>query len=212
MFGNVALSDVTVININTGIKTITDTQGDFSLQGKPKDELRFTKLGFERIQYFIKENSHLINIDLQKIVEIEEVNIKKIPTGDLTKDSKIFDEASSKKKLNSELRDYYKTYSTREVLAPKPGEFIQPAPQGFTMGAIDNQWTTTDFVIWIRATLTEDYFNSLGLKKSEVDTFIYYSLKSFNITTILKYALCTDRQLASLLVHFEKTILTFKKS
>lgn len=215
MFENSGLYDVTVININSGIKTITDNQGNFSIKGNVGNELRFTKLGFERTQYFIKESSNVINIDLQRIVEIEEVNIKKIPTGDLAKDSQTFGINLKERLVNDGVRHYIKKPSDLSVLQPKPGEFIQPVGQGFSMGGINNKWEITDFVKWIRNQLTDDYFSLFELYPNDIDRFLYLTLATYNQDNkidILKYGFCSNERLAQLQMLFEKTILTFKKS
>lgn len=211
-FGNtVSVSLVTIINMNSGDKTISDNEGNFSINARSGDEIRLIKPTYERASFIVKNNNNPILINLIKITEIETVTVKKAPTGNLKNDTKNLGENPAKKKLNSDLRSYYKTYSTRDVLDPKPGEFIQPVGPGIALGAIDNQWTVTDFAIWIRKTLTEQYFISMGLKPSEIDTFIYYSLKDFSKAKILKYGLCTDQDLGLLTVHLEKKIKEFRK-
>lgn len=212
LFDNqVSVSLVTIININNAEKTTSDNDGNFSINAKLGDEIRLIKPGYERASFIVKTDNNPIVINLIKITAIEAVTIKKAPTGNLEKDTKNLGENPAKKKLNSDLRSYYKTYSTREVLDPKPGEFVQPVGPGIASGAIDNQWTVTDFVIWIRKTLTEQYFISMDLKPSEIDIFIYYSLKDFPKAKILKYGLCTDQDLGLLTVHLEKKIKEFRK-
>lgn len=208
---SVILPAVNIININNGQKTTSDAQGNFSIIAHDGDEIRFTKSGYERISYMVKNNINSIVINVNKITEIEAVIVKKIPTGNLKEDSKYVGDPLSKKKLNSDLRSYYKTYSTRDILDPKPGEFVQPVGPGITFGGINNQWTTTDFAKWIRSTLTENYFLSMNLKSSEIDTFIYYSLKDFAQAKILKYAYCSDTDLGLLTVHLENKIKEFRK-
>ena len=190
---------------------MSNTEGNFIINANDGDEIRFTKAGYERSSYIVKNDNNSIVVNINKITEIETVIVKKAPTGILKDDSKNLGESLPKKKLNSDLRSYYKTYSTRDVLDPKPGEFVQPVGPGIAVGAIDNQWTRTDFAKWIRSTLTENYFLSMELKPSEIDTFIYYSLKDFAQAKILKYAYCSDTDLALLTVHFEKKIKEFRE-
>lgn len=207
----VSVASVTIINLNNGQKSYSDMDGNFSINAQLGDEIRLVKPSYERASFIVKQNSNPVIINLIKITEIEPVIVKKAPTGNLETDTKNLGENLPKKKLNSDLRSYYKTYSTKDILDPKPGEFVQPVGPGIAIGAIDNQWTTTDFAIWIRTTLTENYFLTMDLKPSEIDTFIYYSLRDFAQAKILKYAYCSDKDLGLLTVHFEKKIKEFRK-
>ena len=48
--------------------------------------------------------------------------------------------------MKSETAKYIRSQSAPEVLASKPGEFVQPVGPGFSVGGPDNQWDDVD--VW----------------------------------------------------------------
>lgn len=203
---------VLVTNINSQDKTYTDDTGQFTLSGNVGQKLRFVKEGYERKDILIKNNDYLtVNIS-KVIIEIPEVEIKKKLSGDLAKDSKLFDENNQKVTLNKDLWHYYKAPASLDVLAPKPGEFVQPVSSGFGIGKINNKWVMTDLVEWLRKNLMDDYFTSMGLGEAEINSFLYFSLRSFDSRIILKYGLCSDGDVGNLKLHFENSLLQYRSS
>src|SRR5690606_33341795 len=87
----IALSGTTIININTDTKTYSDTSGEFSIDALKNDELRFIRVGYERIsgRVLTNDSNPFLLITMIKIPEvIEEVKVSKKPTGDLETDSR----------------------------------------------------------------------------------------------------------------------------
>ena len=207
---SVSVNQVLVININSQEKTYSDSKGQFLINANIGDELRFVKLGYERKIIIVKNYNELL-INLVKLaIEIEEIEVKKQLSGNLGKDSKLFDENRKKVTLNNNLKAYFKAPSSAEILKAKPGEFIQPVGTGFSFGAIDNKWTTTDLVEWIKENLRDEYFISMGLEFPEINSFRYYSLRTFNAKNILKYGFCDEQDVGNLKLHFENTLKIFK--
>lgn len=201
-----------VINIDSQDKIYTDDTGQFTLSASVGQKLRFVKEGYERKDILIKNNDYLtVNIS-KVIIEIPEVEIKKKLSGDLAKDSKLFDENKQKVALNNDLWHYYKAPASLEVLKAKPGDFVQPLSGGFGIGKINNKWVITDLVEWLRKNLTDDYFTSMGLGKAEINSFLYFSLRSFDSRIILKYGLCSDGDVGNLKLHFENSLLQYRTS
>lgn len=208
---SVGVNQVLVININSQEKTYSDSKGQFLIKANINDELRFVKLGYERKEINVKNYNNLF-INLVKLaIEIEEVEVKKQLSGNLSKDSKLFDENKKKVTLNNDLKVYFKAPSSAEVLKAKPGEFVQPVGGGMSFGKIDDKWVLTDFVEWIRENLKDEYFISMGLSTSEINSFLYYSLRTFKTRNILKYGFCDEQDVGNLKLHFEEKLKDFKK-
>jgi len=207
----VAANQVLVVNINSQEKTYSDSKGQFFINANIGDELRFIKLGYERKIINVKNDNELLINLIKLTIEIEEVEVKKKLSGNLSKDSKLFDENKKKVTLNNDLKVYFKAPSSAEVLKAKPGEFIQPVGTGFGFGAIDNKWTLTHLVEWIRENLKDEYFISMGLEFPEINSFLFYSLRTFNTKNILKYGFCDDQDVGNLKLHFEEKLKDFKK-
>lgn len=208
---SVLVSQVLVVNINSQEKTYSNSQGQFIINADLGDELRFVKEGYERKVLKIINNDEVL-INLSKLfTEIEEVEVKKKLSGNLDEDSKLFNENKKKVALNNDMKVYFKTRSSGELMKPKPGEFVQPVGQGFTIGGPDNKWGVTDLVEWIRENLTDEYFISLGLAFPEINSFLYYSLQNFDVKTILKYGYCSEEDVGNLKLHFETSYKKFRK-
>lgn len=211
MSDSVLVNRVLVVNINSQEKTYSNSQGQFFINANLGDELRFVKEGYERKILIVRNYNDLL-INLNKIaIEIEEVQIQQKLSGNLGKDSKLFNENKKKVGLNNDLKVYFKAPSSEELLKPKHGEFVQPVGQGFTFGKIDDKWTVSDFVEWIRENLTDEYFISMGLSFQEINSFIFYSFQSFGTRTILKYGYCSEDDVGNLKLHFETSYKKFVK-
>lgn len=211
MSDSVLVSQVLVVNINSQEKTYSNSQGQFIINADLGDELRFVKEGYERKVLKITNTDEVFINLIKLITEIEEVEVKKKLSGNLDEDSKLFNENKKKVALNNDLKVYFKTRSSGELMKPKPGEFVQPVGQGFTIGGPDNKWGVTDLVEWIRENLTDEYFISLGLAFPEINSFLYYSLQSFHTMTILKYGYCSEEDVGNLKLHFETSYKKFRK-
>lgn len=211
MSDSVLVSQVLVVNINSQEKTYSNSQGQFIINADLGDELRFVKEGYERKVLKITNTDEVFINLIKLITEIEEVEVKKKLSGNLDEDSKLFNENKKKVALNNDLKVYFKTRSSGELMKPKPGEFVQPVGQGFTIGGPDNKWVVTDLVEWIRENLTDEYFISLGLAFPEINSFLYYSLQSFHTMTILKYGYCSEEDVGNLKLHFETSYKKFRK-
>lgn len=208
---SVSVNNVLIINVHSDEKTYSNSSGEFIINVNVGDEIRFLKDGYERKNVIISNQNDLLIKLTKTVIEIEEVEVKKKLSGNLTKDSKLFDENKKKVTLNNDLKVYFKAPSIEELMKPKPGEFIQPVGQGFTFGKIEDKWTLPDLVEWLRENLTDDYFISLGLTFPEIDSFLYYSLQNFNTAYILKYGYCNDDNVGKLKLHFETSFNKFRK-
>lgn len=204
---NVEIPDVTVINIRTDERVGTNRDGHFMISGRAGDELRFVKNGYERAnQKVTKENIGApINVTLTRAATlIAEVEIKKGITGDITIDTKNLNEPKKVQKLKSDLALYMSQKSDPRVLAARPGEFVQPKGQGFSIGKVKNKWDDLDFANYLTYALGEKYFTDLKIDRSLMQHFIYYVLAGgFERKNILKYGFCSDADL----MRFQRAVL-----
>ncbi len=204
---NAEIPEVTVINIRTDERVLTNRDGHFMISGRAGDELRFVKTGYERANSKItKENiSSPINITLIRVATlIAEVEVKKNITGDITIDSKNLNQPKKVEKLKNDLALYMHQKSDPRVLAARPGEFVQPKGQGFAVGSVKNKWDDLDFANYLIYALGEKYFTDLKIDKIFIQHFIYHVLAGgFERKNILKYGFCSDNDL----MRFQRAVL-----
>lgn len=205
---NSELPEVTVINIRTDERVMTNRDGHFMISGRAGDELRFVKSGYDRSNRKItQENiSSPINITLVRTPAlIAEVEIKKEITGDLRTDTRNLNAPRKVQKLKSDLALYMSQKSDPRVLAARPGEFVQPKGQGFAIGKAKNKWDDIDLTQYLAYALGEQYFTDLKIEKAAIPHFISYVLAGgFERGKILKYGFCSDADL----VRFQRAVLS----
>lgn len=202
------IPDVTVINIRTDERTVTNRDGHFMVSGRVGDELRFVKAGYERlVKKVSRENIESpINITLERAtILIPEVEIRQGITGDLKIDAKNLNRPKKVERLIKDIDGYIAQKSDPRILAAKPGEFVQPKGQGFSIGKVKNKWDDIDLGSYLKTALGEEYFTDLKIEKSQIDHFISYVLAGgFERKAILKYGFCSDADL----YRFQRFVLT----
>ncbi|WP_294209930.1 carboxypeptidase-like regulatory domain-containing protein [uncultured Chryseobacterium sp.] len=191
------IPDVTVINIRTDERVVTNRDGHFMISGRQGDELRFIKAGYERTARRITADNiqSPVNITLIRVAElIQEVEIKQGLTGNLKIDSRNLNKPKKVEKLTREIDAYMAKKSDPRILAPRPGEFVQPVTKGvFTIGKIKDKWDDIDLMNYLITALGEQFFTDLKLEQSQIQHFVLYVLKSgFERKNILKYGYCSD--------------------
>lgn len=202
------MMDVAVINIRTDDRVTTNKDGHFMILGRAGDDLRFVKIGYERLQ--IKTSTENIQNPLNIILRrsaalIEEVEIKKGLTGDLKIDTKTMNPPKKVEKLRSDLALYISQKSDPRILAAKPGEFVQPKGQGFNIGKVKDKWDDIDLMAYLQKSLGEKYFTDLKIDPSQSLHFIRYVLAGgFERKKILKYGFLDDADL----MRFQRAVLT----
>lgn len=205
IFGKISSEDlsevpnVTVINMRTNEQTLTNRDGHFMVSGREGDVLRFFKNGFERTDRKVsKENVESpMNVKLVRAAElIAEVEIKKGLSGDLKIDSKTLNQPKKVEKLKAEINNYLKQKSDPRILAARPGEFVQPKGQGFSIGKVKNKWDDLDLANYLAYALGDQYFTDLKIEKPFINHFIYYVFAGgFERQKILKYGFVSDADL-----------------
>ncbi|NMR35970.1 hypothetical protein HIO71_17465 [Chryseobacterium aquaticum] len=204
---NIEMLDVTVINIRTDERVTTNRDGHFMISGRQGDNLRFIKSGYDRLNTIVTKENVVspMNITLVRSAQlIDEVEIKKALTGDLKVDTKTLNPPRKVEKLKSDLAVYIKQKSDPRILAARPGEFVQPKGQGFSIGKVKNKWDDVDFMNYLVTVLGYQYFNDLKIENSQVQHFIYYVLAGgFERKSILKYGFVSDADL----MRFQRAVL-----
>lgn len=193
------MQDVNVINIRTDEMVLSNTDGHFMISGKAGDELRFIKAGYDRLSKRIsQENIQApINVTLVRTtIEIPEVQVKQVLTGNLKIDSRTYNKPQKVQKLTKEIDRYIAQKSDPRILAARPGEFVQPKGEGFSIGKAKDKWDDIDLMNYIKASLGDEYFTNLKIEKPLIDHFISYVLAGgFERKKILKYGYCSDADL-----------------
>ena len=210
---NIELSGVLILNTRTDEKTYSDSDGNFMISTKNNDALRFVKQKFDRITYSVKpedfKNSIKITL-IKSVVVIEEVEIKTKLTGNLREDARRV-ESVRKVKLNKEIAKYITQKSDPLILKPKAGEFVQPKGEGFSVGKVSNQADQIDLAEDFLEILGEDYFTDLGLKKSEIPSFIFHVMSSLDLKNAYKYGYLKGSDIAQFRKQAEIKINDFRK-
>lgn len=211
-----ALTAVMVFNMRTGEKAYTDTGGKFSIKATADTELRFVRKGFERNFRVVNQSdfNNVFNVVLtRRPEEIEEVEISHIPTGVLDQDLKNVGDKKPTAKLKGETAKYIRSDSAPEVLAAKPGEFVQPVGSGFFVGNIDNQWDDVDFMNFLVANIHPSFFlEDLKLTPSEIQPFIYYIFRNFDRKEILFRGYSTSYDLSRFMRECYQKIEAYRKN
>lgn len=205
---NLEMIDVTVINIRTDERVTTNRDGHFMISGRQGDNLRFIKIGYDRVNTNVTKDNidSPINIKLIRSAQlIDEVEIKKSLTGDLKIDTKTLNPPKKVEKLKKDLAVYIKQKSDPRILAAKPGEFVQPKGQGFAIGKVKDKWDDVDFMNYLVTALGYQYFNNLKIENSQVQHFISYVIAGgFERRSILKYGFVSDADL----MRFHRAVLS----
>lgn len=186
----VALPAVTIMNVSSDRKSYTDSDGTFSIEADPEDELRFVRSGFERssikAKYLLNNN---LNIKLVRVAQpIEEVKVAKI-TGDISKDSK----AVAKIDKGQIVKDAVGLPEPVGKMREKPAE-VKQVLLPMLLGSLDiqglydlisgdarrmkRQYRYDDLqedILWIRERVEDDYFTKEGIPKNRISEFIEFA-------------------------------------
>ena len=190
IFGKISSEDltevpsVTVINMRTNEQVFTNRDGHFMVSGREGD---VSKQNIESP----------MNVKLVRAAQlIAEVEIKKGLSGDLKIDSKTMNPPAKVEKLRADISNYIKQKSDPRILAAKPGEFVQPKGQGFSIGKVKNKWDDLDLSNYLAYALGDQYFADLKIEKPFIHHFITYILSGgFERQKILKYGFVSDADL-----------------
>lgn len=216
------LSKVIVINMSTDKKVYSDTEGIFSIDANPNDELRFVKEDFNRTSRRVLTNGTNLPlfITLYHIPkDVGEVKIVKKLTGDLEVDSRIV----AKSDKGEQVRDAVGLPQPVGKMREKPAEVksvLLPILLGNlnVQGVYDlisgkarrqkRQYRYDDLqehIAWVRARISDDYFIKAGIPGDRISEFIQFSfLAKPQVRTYVK-----ARNLSGVMLRLEETVPLF---
>ncbi|UKB79126.1 carboxypeptidase-like regulatory domain-containing protein [Chryseobacterium sp. MEBOG07] len=216
------LSKVIVINMSTDKKVYSDSQGIFSIDANPNDELRFVKVDFNRTSRRVLTNgvNSPLFITLYQIPrDVGEVKIVKKLTGDLNVDSRIV----AKVDKGEQVRDAVGLPQPVGKMREKPAEVksvLLPILLGNlnVQGVYDlisgkarrqkRQYKYDDLqehIAWVRNRIDDDYFVKAGIPGDRISEFIQFSfLAKPQVRTYVK-----ARNLSGVMLRLEETAPLF---
>ncbi|MDR2237265.1 MAG: carboxypeptidase-like regulatory domain-containing protein [Chryseobacterium sp.] len=193
------INPVLVVNISNQQSTYTDISGNFAIEAGENDEIRFIKDGYYRIdKKMTRENFNTpLIISLKKReIEIPEVKITYVPTGNLEKDMKTLRESPKLRDLKSGLGDYMRSPLTE----PLPDNTVSKtfAAPDFKAGQVSilgvlngvsnlikrarnpkitkaNYIETQDFIRRVKTDINLDFFRKFGMNEEQIDQFLVYA-------------------------------------
>lgn len=212
------LSGVTVINMSTDTKVLTDAEGQFSIPASANDELRFVKPGYERMAKKVLTDgiNYRLTITMARIPEeIKEVNVRKL-TGDLSKDSRsvakvdrgeIVENAVGLPQPVGKMRE--KPAEVKSVLLPMLlGNLNVQGVYDLISGKARRQKRQyryddlQEHISWIRKRVEDEYFTKAGIPAERISEFIEFSFAvKPQVRTYVK-----ARNLSGVLLRMEETI------
>ena len=211
--GNV-LAGVLVFNAASEKKAFTQQNGRFSIDALSGNELRFVRKGYERYSERVNAEDFLKDLKIRltrSVMEIEEVKVVPKLTGNLAQDSKYGGDGKATQALKIETGKYIASKSSPEILAPKPGEFVQPVGPGFSVGKIESKWDDVDFLKFLTDNIDKEFFTEdLQLQESEIQRFVYYIFRNFERGDILKYGFCSAADVARFISECNKKVEAYR--
>jgi len=216
------LSKVIVINMSSDKKVYSDSEGVFSIEANPNDELRFVKEDFNRTSRRVLTNgiNSPLFITLYQIPrDVGEVKILKKLTGDLETDSRIV----AKVDKGEQVRDAVGLPQPVGKMREKPAEVksvLLPILLGNlnVQGVYDlisgkarrqkRQYRYDDLqehVAWIRDRIEDDYFVKAGIPADRISEFIQFSfLAKPQVRTYVR-----AKNISGVILRLEETVPLF---
>ncbi|AZA85097.1 hypothetical protein C1637_24800 [Chryseobacterium lactis] len=217
-----SLSAVIIINMATDKKTYSNSQGMFSIEASPNDELRFVKEDFRRVSRRVLMdgvNSQLLITLFQIPKEIEEVKIVKRLTGDLDQDSRIVAKTDKGEQVRNavglpqpvgKMRE--KPAEVKSVLLPiLLGNLNVQGMYDLISGKAKRQKRQyryddlQEHIAWVRSRVEDEYFIKAGIPADRISEFIQFSFAvKPQVRTYVK-----AKNLSGVLLRLEETIPLF---
>ena len=217
-----SLSAVTVVNMASDKKTSSDSQGMFSIEASPNDELRFVKEDFTRVSRRVLINginSQLLITLYQIPKDVGEVKIVKKLSGDLDQDSRIVAKADKGEQVRNavglpqpvgKMRE--KPAEVKTVLLPiLLGNLNVQGLYDLISGKAKKQKRQyryddqQEHIAWIRNRVEDEYFIKAGIPADRISEFIQFSFVAKpQVRTYVK-----ARNLSGVLLRLEETIPLF---
>lgn len=196
------LAPVLIVNISGNKSSLSDMSGNFEMEAKENDEIRFVKEGYYRVDKKItrEDINAPFNIILKKIeIQIPEVHIKYKPTGNLARDNQHYNESRKLQALKSDMEDYMRS----PLNQPLPNNTTSKTFTGhdFNVGQVDlfgvfnavsglvkkatkpkitkaNYNETQDFLKRVRNEVNLNFLKKYGMDEEQIDAFLLYADKT----------------------------------
>lgn len=186
----ISLPAVMVVNITADRKTSTATDGSFSVEALPGDEIRFVRAGYDRVAIkVLPVTPNNISIHLIRTArEIEEVRVPVI-TGNLGKDSRAVARADQGKLVQDavglpqpvgKIRE--KPAEVKQVLVPiLLGQLNVQGLYDLVSGKARRQKRKYRYddlqqdIAWIRSRVEDAYFTRQGIPEQRISEFIAFA-------------------------------------
>ncbi|MGE8554296.1 MAG: carboxypeptidase regulatory-like domain-containing protein [Chryseobacterium jejuense] len=216
------LSAVTIVNISTDKKVYSNSQGAFSIEANPNDELRFVKEDFRRVSRRVLTdggNPQLLITLFQIPKDIGEVKIVKKLSGDLEQDSRIVAKVDKGEQVKQavglpepvgKMRE--KPAEVKSVLLPiLLGNLNVQGVYDLISGKARKQKRQyryddlQEHIAWVRSRVEDDYFVKAGIPADKISEFIEFSFAAKpQVRTYVK-----ARNLSGVLLRMEEVIPVF---
>lgn len=215
LFGKVVTEEnnpivgVQVVNMRTNEITVTDTKGIFMIAALSGDKIRVVSQRFVPQEFRAASANFEKPVDivmLRQEVEIPEVKIAFVPSGDLKKDVQALKQSGKVNRLKSELNTYMQKppaggaepkLSMPQTLAMGPnysaGQVNVLGLAGAVAGLIHNAvkpkpiianyYETEAFFAEVRTRIDRKYFTEHGLDDFRFDELVAYANMRYNLAT-----------------------------
>lgn len=217
-----SLSAVTIVNISNDKKIYSNSEGIFSIEANPGDELRFVKEDFRRVSRKVLTNGSnpQLLITLYQIPkDVGEVRIVKKLTGDLEQDSRIVAKVDKGEQVRQavglpqpvgKMRE--KPAEVKSVLLPiLLGNLNVQGVYDLVSGKARKQKRQyryddlQEHIAWVRNRISNDYFIQAGIPGDKISEFIEFSfLIKPQVRTYVK-----ARNLSGVMLRMEETVPIF---
>ncbi|SHM35718.1 hypothetical protein SAMN05444407_113111 [Chryseobacterium contaminans] len=187
-----SLKAVTIVNMSTDKKAYSDSQGIFSIEANPNDELRFVKEDFRRVSRRVLTdgiNPQLLITLFQIPKDVGEVKIVKKLSGDLEQDSRIVTKVDKGEQVKQavglpepvgKMRE--KPAEVKSVLLPMLlGNLNVQGVYDLISGKARKQKRQyryddlQEHIAWVRGRVEDDYFVKAGIPADKISEFIEFS-------------------------------------
>lgn len=187
------ITNVQVVNISNGQKTLSNSQGKFSISAKAGDELRFVKENYERGSKRISSADFSTDFSvvlLKTPMKIEEVEILKL-TGDLSKDSKRLSKVNKLAEVKKNIGLPEGPEKPREKPAEVANDILMPllfaqvnvqaiydvvSGKSRRLKSLYKYEDLQENINWLKERIDSKYFTDQGLNKDKINEFLEFSL------------------------------------
>lgn len=190
------LPAVLVFNLRTEQKSSTNLAGEFTIDAKPNEELRFIRSGFERFSKMIsnQDYNYSLRISLDRIAaEIEEVEIPVRLSGDLNIDSRNLTRFDKVAQLRAEIGVPAAPEKPREKVADAKEDILKPLlriPPMVNFQAVYDVISgrakkkkrlyryedLQENIAWIREKVGDEYFIKMEIPPQKISEFLQFSI------------------------------------